>query len=180
MHRPDTLQSAGQFVNLTSGYNGRLLGHNEIDNGQYDHVSDVDLIGGCAMMVSRKCLEDIGGFDDAFFAFKEDFDLYLRAKTAGFRVVTSPLSRIWHEGGGSLGKQVSATHMYYSVRNGILLVEKHKPASNKAFSYARAVCIAGAHTAQVILRGPSFAAFREILRGVHDYYLGVTHARPSH
>src|SRR5437868_743355 len=132
--RPDRLQFGGGRVNLATGYNGRPFGYNQVDQGQCDHIADVDWATGCAMMVSRACLETSGGFDDAFFAFHEDVDLCLRARASGFRVVMSPLSRVWHEGGGSMGSAVSATHVYYDVRNGLRLVQKHKPAANLAMS----------------------------------------------
>jgi GT2 family glycosyltransferase len=131
------------------------------------------------MMVSRACLETTGGLDDAFFAFHEDVDLCLRARASGFRVVMSPLSRVWHEGGGSMGGVVSLAHIYYDVRNGLRLVQKHKPAGNWAMNLFRTGCIVGAHTVQVALNRPSFTAIRTIVAATRDYYRGVTRARPS-
>jgi GT2 family glycosyltransferase len=177
--RPDRLQFAGAHVNLMTGHSGRPYSYGEMDDGQCDHITDVDRVTGCAMMVSRRCLEATGGFDDAFFAFHEDVDLCLTARAAGFRVVMSPRSRVWHEGGGSIGGAASPTHMYYSVRNGLRLVQKHKPARNRALGLLRAGCIVGAHLLQVILGGRTIAEARAIAHGTWDYYRGVTHAWPS-
>jgi GT2 family glycosyltransferase len=178
MNAPDTLQFGGGHVNLATGYHGRPYGYNQVDRGQCDHITDVDWVTGCAMLVSRACLERIGGFDDAFFAFHEDVDLCLRARTSGFRVVMSPLSRVWHEGGGSMGGAVSHTHIYYDVRNGLRLVQKHKPAGNWATSLFRTGCIVAAHMVQVALNRPSFRAVSTIVAGTRDYYRGITNARP--
>ncbi len=93
--RPERLQFAGARVNLATGYSGRPFGYGEEDLEQWDHVADVDRVTGCAMMVSRACLEATKGFDDAFFAFHEDTDLCLRARAASFRVIMSPRSRVW-------------------------------------------------------------------------------------
>jgi GT2 family glycosyltransferase len=177
--KPDRLQFAGARVNLRIGYSGRPFGYDQVDRGQYDHVRDVEWVTGSAMMMSRACLEATGGFDDHFFAFHEDVDLSLRARASGFRVVMSPLSRVWHLGGGSLQGPASPTHMYYSVRNALRLVENHRPAPNPAFGLLRGACIAGAHTAQVLISRPSRAAFRGTVEGVRDYVRGVTGPRPS-
>ncbi len=177
--RPTHLQFAGGRVNLHTGYNGRPMGYGKQDHGQCDHVTDVAWVTGCAMLISRACVEATAGLDDAFFAFHEDIDLCLRARAQGFRVVMSPQSRVWHEGGGSLGGGASALHMYYDVRNGLRLVHKHNPITARLGRLARTCCIIGAHVLQVLLMGPTNAALRAIADGVKDYYRGVTHARPS-
>jgi GT2 family glycosyltransferase len=174
--QPNRLQFVGLHANLTVGHHGRPFGYNEVDQGQYDHIADVDLIGGCAMMVSRSCVEATGGFDDSFFAFHEDFDLCLRAQASGFRVVMSPASRVWHEGGGSMGGATSVGHMYYSVRNALRLAQRHKPAANKVLSVFRTICIVGAHMAQVALNRPSLAAMTAIAAGARDYYHDINNA----
>ncbi len=172
--RPDRLQFAGGHVNLTTGYNGRPFGYNQVDHGQYDHITNVDWVTGCAMMVSRACLQAINGFDDTFFAFHEDVDLCLRARATGFRVVMSSQSHVWHMGGGSTGGAVSALHIYYDVRNGLRLVQKHKPARNKALLLLRVGSIIGAHTLQVLLSGPTRTTLSAVISGVRDYYCGAT------
>ncbi len=176
--RPDRIQFAGAQVNLITGYSGRPLGYNQLDQGQYDSITDVDRVTGCAMLVSRACLEATEGFDDAFFAFHEDVDLCLRAHGAGFRVVMSPQSRIWHEGGGSTNGAVSSAHMYYDVRNGLRLAEKHRPVRNRVLSALRAGCIIATHGLQLALNHPTYAATQAIIAGVRDYRRGLTGDRP--
>lgn len=173
--RPDRLQFMGQHVNLCIGYSGRPIGYDHVDRGQYDYIRDVDRATGCAMLVSRACLKATNGFDDRFFAFHEDVDLCLRARAAGFRVVMSPESRVWHEGGGSTGGPVSATHIYYDVRNGLRLAQKHKPLPAAA-NLLRATCIVGAHVAQIVMGGPSRETLGAIVAGTRDYYRGMSGA----
>ena len=177
--KPDRIQFAGAQVNLTSGYSGRPFGYNQLDQGQYDSVTDVDRVTGCAMLVSRACLEATEGFDDAFFAFHEDVDLCLRARALGFRVVMSPKSCVWHEGGGSTNGAVSSAHMYYDVRNGLRLAQKHRPVRNKAFGALRLGCIIATHGLQLAMNHPTCAATQAIMAGVHDYRRGLTGARPG-
>ena len=172
--QPTILQFMGGRVNLRTGYNGRPVGYNKQDYGQYDHVRNVAWVTGCAMLISRLCLEATSGFDDAFFAFQEDVDLCLRARAMGFDVVMSPRSRVWHEGGGSTGGHVSALHIYYDVRNGLRLVQKHKPESNKVLRLLRVCNIIAVHILQVLLSGPTRTTLGAIINGVRDYYCDIT------
>jgi len=174
--RPDCIQFMGAYVNLATGYSGRPFGYDQIDQGQYDSVTDVDRVTGCAMMISRACLEATDGFDDAFFAFHEDVDLCLCARSASFRVVMSPQSRIWHEGGGSTGGVVSSTHMYYDVRNTFRLLDKHNPTGDVITSLLRTACIVGAHAIQAALSHSSDRSASAILTAVADHYCGITRA----
>jgi len=176
--QPDTLQFVGAHIDVRRGYNGRPIGYNQLDRGQCDDVRDVDWVTGGAMMVSQACLEATGGFDERFFAFHEDVDLSLQARTYGFHVVMAPNSRIWHVGGGSLQGSVSATHMYYSVRNALLLGQKHGPTADPVSDFVRIGCIVGAHVVQVLLSGPTRKAVRGIMDGLRDYYRGTTGPRP--
>ena len=179
-HRPDTIQFAGAHLNITIAYSGRALGYDELDRGQYDCVTDVDWVTGCAMMLSHACIVETNGFDDAFFAFYEDVDICVRARSAGIRVVMSPGSRVWHEGGGSLGGAASGMHLYYDVRNALRLTYKHRPASNMVTETLRTACIVGAHMMQVFLQGPRISLIRAIFDGMRDYYRGVNGARRTH
>ncbi len=58
----------------------------------FDHgkIQDVDLITGAAMMIPRHLYEKIGGFDQRYFLFMEDFDLCNKVRRAGCRIVYYP------------------------------------------------------------------------------------------
>lgn len=67
----------------------------------------------CAAIYRKRVLEEIGLFDEDFFAGYEDVDWSFRARLAGYRVVNVPAARVYHK--------VSATHGFNSemfVRNG--------------------------------------------------------------
>jgi GT2 family glycosyltransferase len=53
---------------------------------------------GCVMLLTRRCLETIGGFDEAFFAYYEEVDFCLRARRHGFGVVCNPQAVARHDG----------------------------------------------------------------------------------
>ncbi|GAB3081274.1 glycosyltransferase [Intrasporangium mesophilum] len=72
---------------------GRLLGspaRGEVDQGQYDHRTDVLAVSTSGMLVRRSVYDDLGGFDRTFVAEGAGLDLGWRAQLAGHRVVVVP------------------------------------------------------------------------------------------
>ncbi len=61
----------------------------------------VDWISGACMVVRRKTIEHIGGFDERFFLYWEDTDLCRRIKDAGWEVIYLPGAKVIHIGGKS-------------------------------------------------------------------------------
>jgi len=59
-------------------------------------IRDVDYILGAAMFVRREALEEVGGFDPAFFVYFEDQDWCRRFWESGWRVVYYPLVNLIH------------------------------------------------------------------------------------
>jgi GT2 family glycosyltransferase len=102
-----------------------LQGHNEIDRGQYDHLSDVTAVTGCAMLVVRSACERLGGFDETFFAYLEDADLCLRAHAAGLRVVAVPRARVRHDRPMSTAARQSVASICYTTRNHLMLMHRY-------------------------------------------------------
>jgi hypothetical protein len=97
--------AAGLFRNV---YLGRLFPNNRPASDylmqDFDHVSvrDVDWVSGCAMLIRRACMEQIGTLDAAtFFMYCEDMDWCLRARDAGWRVVYYPDAHFTHAIGRS-------------------------------------------------------------------------------
>ena len=50
------------------------------------------------MLLTRRCIETIGDFDEEFFAYYEEVDLCLRARRHGFRIVCAPRAVSAHDG----------------------------------------------------------------------------------
>lgn len=69
----------------------------------WDHASacDVAMVSGCYLLVPRRVLDAVGGFDPNIFLFFEETDLCYRIRRAGYRVQYIPVSTIIHLGGGS-------------------------------------------------------------------------------
>lgn len=125
-HR-EILDGAGDALR-SSGLPYRL-GHSERDLGQYDKPSYV--FGACAAaaLYRREMLEDIGLFDEDFFAYCEDGDFSFRAQLAGYRCLYAPEAVVYHVGSASSGGKRSPFATRLGTRNGLSLLIKNLPLS---------------------------------------------------
>jgi GT2 family glycosyltransferase len=90
------IESIGHWV-YADGLS-RCRGRLEEDRGQYDRAEDVLVPSGCAVLLRREMLDDVGLLDDDFFAYCDDTDLGLRAQLRGWRCVTAPSAVVYHWG----------------------------------------------------------------------------------
>ena len=102
------------------------LGHGEVDRGQYDETAFV--FGACAgaALYRRSMLDEIGLFDEDFFANCEDGDLSFRAQLAGYRCLFVPGSVVYHMGSATFGKR-SPTSTRLGTRNSLCMLVKNLP-----------------------------------------------------
>lgn len=61
----------------------------------------VDCVCGCAMLIRRDVLMELGGFDEDFFMYYEETDLCRRVRQSGRQVHHVPIGLFLHEGGGT-------------------------------------------------------------------------------
>ncbi len=130
---PSAFEYAGAAGGFTDylGYpfcRGRIFDTVEEDNGQYDDISEVFWASGAAMFVRAKAFHQVGGFDDRFFAHMEEIDLCWRLHHAGYRIMVSPQSVVYHLGGGSLPRS-NPEKTYLNFRNSLWMLAKNLPAS---------------------------------------------------
>jgi len=71
------------------------------NHAEYDYPRTVDWALGAVLLVSRKCYESLGGWDESFFLYSEETDFCLRARDLGFGTRYEPRSVVIHIGGGS-------------------------------------------------------------------------------
>jgi GT2 family glycosyltransferase len=62
----------------------------------YDNICYVECISGCFMFCRTEVLKSVGGFDDRYFMFFEDFDLSRKIQESGYRTVYYPHATVTH------------------------------------------------------------------------------------
>jgi GT2 family glycosyltransferase len=121
---PARIDKAGHLI-FPDGQN-RGRGTGALDQGQYDREEEVLWPDGCAAMYRKKMLDEIGGFDEDFFAYGDDAELGLRARIAGWRCVYTPRAVVRHHRGSTLGRD-SGWRLKLIERNRVLLAVKLFP-----------------------------------------------------
>lgn len=124
MEDPTIIDKVGHLIYPDGQNRGRGCG--ERDLGQYSELEEVLWPDGCAAMYRRSMLEQIGGFDEDFFAYGDDAELGLRARIAGWRCLYVPDAVVLHRRAASLGLS-SARRLELIERNRVLLALKLFP-----------------------------------------------------
>ena len=121
---PGMIDKAGHLIYPDGQNRGRGTG--ERDHGQFDRVEEVLWPDGCAAMYRKSMLDQIGGFDEDFFAYADDAELGLRARIAGWTCLYTPHAVVRHHRGSTLGL-ASVGRLKLIERNRVLLAVKLFP-----------------------------------------------------
>ena len=84
----------------------------------------VDCVSGCAMMIRRNLLDELGGFDEDYFMYFEETDFCVRVRRCGKGVHHAPVGEFLHEEGGT-SKTVRLRTFLDFRRSQILFHRKH-------------------------------------------------------
>lgn len=121
---PSRIDKVGHLIYPDGQNRGR--GSGQLDRGQFDRVEEVLWPDGCAAMYRREMLDEIGGFDEDFFAYADDADLGMRGRIAGWKCLYTAHAVVRHRRGASFGL-LSARRLELIERNRILLAAKLFP-----------------------------------------------------
>ncbi len=94
----------------------------------FSSTSPRNVISACAAAAAypRHAFEQVGGFDEDFFAYMEDVDLDLRLRLAGYPCLYLPDAVVHHVGSGSTGSR-SEFSIFYGQRNLVWAFAKNMP-----------------------------------------------------
>lgn len=101
-------------------------GRREYDVGQYDSKKTIFAASGAASLFRVEALEQVGLFDEDFFAYYEDVDLSFRLQLAGWKVSFVPDSLVYHRIGMTSGR-IKGFTTYQTMKNLPLLFFKNVP-----------------------------------------------------
>ncbi|HEX2129716.1 MAG TPA: glycosyltransferase family 2 protein, partial [Solirubrobacterales bacterium] len=126
-HEREVLDGTGDIISWSGNANRR--GQGEVDTHRYDDVGEV--FGPCAgaALYRRASFDDVGLFDEDFFAYLEDVDWAFRARLRGWGCRYVPSSVAYHVGAATTSRQ-GDLEVYLARRNQIALIAKNFPAGS--------------------------------------------------
>lgn len=121
---PHTIQFGGSYIDWK---NHMLVSRDDDLNDTRFRTGEDVCLWGTALLVKRRLIEEIGYFDEDFFAYWEDTDYSLRALKAGYRSVICTEAKIYHKTPvprpGNTNR--SPLYYYYMTRNRYFLASRH-------------------------------------------------------
>ncbi len=126
-YEPELADDAGDYVTLLGFACKRGDG---LKASRYHRPCRVFSACGGAALYRKSILDEIGVFDELFFAYYEDVDLSWRANNFGYKNVYCPTARCRHICGATTGAvRYNPFKSIQSGRNSILLPYKNMPAA---------------------------------------------------
>ena len=119
----DRIWSAGGILQFKESAT-RERGMGEVDRGQYDREEEVDYINGCAILLKRSVLEEIGVWDPIYQFSSEDADLCMRLKLRGYRCFYNPRAVLWHMVSLTAGAY-EPRRTFYTGRSAAIFVRRY-------------------------------------------------------
>lgn len=109
-----------------------LLGWgNKIGDGKAssDYEEDKEVFSSCAgaAIYRSSILEEIGLFDENFFAYLEDMDISYRARVYGYKNYYASKAKVYHIGSATSGSRHNSFKVKLAARNNIYLIHKNMP-----------------------------------------------------
>ena len=80
-----------------------------------------------AALYRRSVFDEIGYFDENFFAYMEDVDISYRANIYGYKNVYCPTAKVYHIGSATSGSRYNAFKVKLAARNNIYVAYKNMP-----------------------------------------------------
>lgn len=122
--RPDTLWFAGgRWLEKSNGF--EHIGYGQTDGPEFNHITQVDYVTGCALFANTSVFREVGFLDDNFFLTYEETDWCYRAAACGHKCFFVPEAQLWHKVSSSFGGANSPIVSYFMCRNKLLWAKKH-------------------------------------------------------
>lgn len=93
---------------------------------EFDKVEDILVPSACAALYRRRMIDDVGFFDEDFFAYCEDTDIGLRGRRAGWKAMFARDAVVYHKY-SQTGGAFSPLKLYLVERNHYWVAFKNYP-----------------------------------------------------
>lgn len=121
---PERIWAAGGRVSFGPNLSA-LLGHGQLDGPRWRQTCAVDYVPGCALLVRAEVLDQVGLFDDAYFAYLEDVELGERVGAAGWQQLCIGHAACRHDGSSATGGGYSARRKYLNALGSLRFLRAH-------------------------------------------------------
>lgn len=135
-------------------------GAGEAQDSRSATAREVFGVCGAACLLRRQLFEQLGGYDERYFAFYEDVDLNVRARIAGWRFAYVPEAVVWHVGNASWLAEAPSPGAWNAR-----LVARNRLATQVKFMPARALPRIAAVEAGALARAAQQRRLGATLRG---------------
>ena len=119
-----------------------------------------------AAIYRKTVFDEIGLFDESFFAYLEDMDVGYRARLAGYRNLYNPYAKVYHLGSASSGSRHNAFKVELSARNSMYMMKKNMPILQYIFNFPFIVAGIAIKTVYFAKKGLAGAYIRGIGKGI--------------
>jgi GT2 family glycosyltransferase len=161
----DRINSAGIGVDRLGIATERLAGAAIEAAGE---ACEVFGASGCFALYRRAMLEQIGGFDERFFAYLEDVDVAWRARAAGWSCAYEPRAVAYHRGSAS-SRHGSAQKYFLVGRNRVRLLARNATARQLLAGWLAIVAYDCAYVAYAAATDHTLAPLRGRLAGLRTW-----------
>ncbi len=121
----NVLWFAGGSINRITGLI-KHYGRNRKDSDKYNQQKKTAFMTGCAALISKEAIKEVGMLDNRFFAYSEDTDYSLRILNSKRVTLYAPKAMIYHKVGHSSEINKGKWFAFYlATRNVIFLQKKH-------------------------------------------------------
>ncbi|WP_432821129.1 glycosyltransferase family 2 protein [Trichloromonas sp.] len=178
---PDVIDSLGMGICRDGMSRGRFR-HRRWSSLRLQEVEEILFPSACAALYRRAMLQEIGFFDDEFFAYAEDSDLGLRGRLAGWDAVLATRAVVYHKysqtGGG-----FSPFKVHLVERNHYWVALKTFPANQllavpfftlvRYYQQLRVVLSGSGSGEEFLASGSGTLILKALLRGLGEGILGI-------
>lgn len=126
------IDDAGDEYNLLAWT--KKTGENH-DSGEFSEVREIFSSCAGAAMYKKSVLEELGMFDENFFAYMEDVDLAIRSKINGYHNLLCPQAEVYHIGSATSGSRHNEFKVKLAARNNVWVVYKNIPIPLKIINF---------------------------------------------
>ncbi|MCY4357693.1 MAG: glycosyltransferase family 2 protein [Gammaproteobacteria bacterium] len=109
-------------ISITRYFADRLAAYEMRELSEEKATQDIPIISGCFMLCRRDALHQVGGFNEDYFLYFEDFDLCMRLRQQ-YKLAYLPEMKIVHHGGHTAKKGL--LHIGMFVRSSIRFFSTH-------------------------------------------------------